>query len=49
MKKNKKIFIIWLFLVAAWNFGFPKAAPVYDVLIAVLLYFFIKYLNNKII
>ena len=49
MKKNKKIFIIWLFLIVVWNFGFPNAVPIYDVLVAVLLYLFIKYLNNKII
>lgn len=49
MKKNKKTFIIWFLLVVVWNFGFPKAAPVYDVLVAVLLSFFIQYLNNKTI
>ncbi len=49
MKKNKKTFIAWLFVVVAWNFGFPKAGPAYDVLVAILLYFFIKYLNNKFI
>tara|TARA_B100000941_G_scaffold124783_2_gene88239 strand:+ start:5671 stop:5820 length:150 start_codon:yes stop_codon:yes gene_type:complete len=49
MKKNKKTFIIWLFLVVLWNFGFPKAVPAYDVLAAILIYFFIKHLNNKII
>tara|TARA_Y100000768_G_scaffold349997_1_gene299913 strand:- start:115 stop:264 length:150 start_codon:yes stop_codon:yes gene_type:complete len=49
MKKNKKTFIIWLILVVSWNFGFPKAPPAYDVLVAVLLSLFIQYLNNKII
>lgn len=49
MKKNKKTFIAWLVLVVAWNFGFPKATPIYDVLVAVLLFLFIQYLNNKII
>ena len=32
-------FIIWLALVCLWNFGVPGAAPVYDVIAAVLLSF----------
>jgi len=38
MIKEKEIFIIWLFLVMLWNFGVPKAKPIYDVLIAILLF-----------
>jgi hypothetical protein len=40
MKKiNQDIFywIAWLILVILWNFGCPKAIPVYDVLVAVAL------------
>ena len=32
-----KIFVIWLIMVIAWNFGFPNASPLEDVLIAVIL------------
>tara|TARA_B110000196_G_C21142794_1_gene664754 strand:- start:517 stop:666 length:150 start_codon:yes stop_codon:yes gene_type:complete len=32
-------FIIWLVLVCLWNFGVPGAAPIYDVIVAVLLSF----------
>ena len=32
-------FIIWLALVCLWNFGVPGAAPIYDVIAAVLLSF----------
>ena len=32
-------FIIWLSLVCLWNFGVPKATPIYDVIAAVLLSF----------
>ena len=32
-------FIIWLALVCLWNFGAPGAAPIYDVIAAVLLSF----------
>ena len=31
------IFIIWLIMVIAWNFGFPNASPQEDVLVAVIL------------
>ena len=38
-KKKEEItfWIIWLFLVTLWNFGFPEAKPIYDVLVAVIL------------
>ena len=32
-----KIFIIWLVLVIAWNYGYPEASPLEDVLVAVIL------------
>ena len=28
---------VWLILVVLWNFGFPKASPMEDVLVAVFL------------
>ena len=31
------IFVVWLVLVVAWNFGYPKASPFEDVLVAVIL------------
>ena len=35
---TKKInWIIWLGLVILWNYGFPKANPLQDVLVAVIL------------
>ena len=32
-----KIYSVWLLSVIIWNFGFPKASPLADVFIAVLL------------
>tara|TARA_B100001996_G_scaffold354088_1_gene315840 strand:- start:831 stop:971 length:141 start_codon:yes stop_codon:yes gene_type:complete len=32
-----KIYIIWLIGVILWNFGFPKATPIADVVVAILL------------
>ena len=34
-----KIYIIWLVGVIFWNFGFPKAPPFADVIVAILLSF----------
>tara|TARA_B100001093_G_C26289999_1_gene784856 strand:- start:377 stop:529 length:153 start_codon:yes stop_codon:yes gene_type:complete len=36
---------IWLFLVIIWNFGYPEASPLEDVLLAValsLIFIFVK-------
>jgi hypothetical protein len=32
-----KIFVIWLVMVIAWNFGYPEASPLEDVIVAVFL------------
>ena len=37
MKKNYIEWLIWLFLVILWNYGYPEATPFYDVLVAVIL------------
>ena len=34
-----KIYIIWLAGVILWNFGFPTASPLQDVIVAILLSF----------
>ena len=34
-----QVYIIWLIGVVAWNFGFPNALPIYDVILAILLSF----------
>ena len=34
-----KIYIIWLIGVILWNFGFPNASPIADVVVAILLSF----------
>ena len=33
------VYIIWLIGVIAWNFGFPDATPLQDVLAAIALSF----------
>ncbi len=34
-----KIYFIWLLGVVIWNFGVPKASPLEDVLVAIILSF----------
>ena len=34
-----KVYITWLIGVVIWNFGFPNALPIYDVILAILLSF----------
>ena len=37
--KNNKFYLIWLVGVITWNYGFPQATPLLDVLAAVVLSF----------
>jgi len=32
-----KVYIIWLIGVVLWNFGYPQATPLMDVLAAIIL------------
>tara|TARA_Y100001936_G_C15457865_1_gene352375 strand:+ start:37 stop:177 length:141 start_codon:yes stop_codon:yes gene_type:complete len=43
-----KVFIIWLVGVILWNFGFPSATPLEDVIAAVVLSFFSMYIKKFI-
>tara|TARA_B100000965_G_scaffold333915_1_gene299016 strand:+ start:674 stop:814 length:141 start_codon:yes stop_codon:yes gene_type:complete len=40
------IFIIWLVMVIAWNFGYPQASPFEDVIVAVILSLFSTFLKK---
>ena len=37
--KNNKIYLIWLVGVITWNYGFPQATPLLDVLATLILSF----------
>ena len=43
-----KVFIIWLNGVILWNFGYPSASPLADVVAAVLLSFLSMYIKKYI-
>ena len=40
------VFVIWLILVIAWNFGYPEASPLEDVFVAVVLAIFNVFLRK---
>tara|TARA_B100001029_G_scaffold136716_1_gene115700 strand:+ start:322 stop:462 length:141 start_codon:yes stop_codon:yes gene_type:complete len=35
-----KIYLIWLIGVVLWNYGYPQATPLMDVVAAIVLSFF---------
>ena len=41
-------YFIWLLGVVLWNFGFPAAPPIFDVIAAVLLLMVSTYLHRVI-
>ncbi len=43
-----KVFIIWLIGVILWNFGYPAASPLEDVIVAIILSFASMYLKKII-
>ena len=40
------IFIMWLVMVVAWNFGYPEASPLEDVIVAIVLSLFSTFLKK---
>ncbi len=47
---EKLQWLTWLILVVLWNFGFPKATPFQDVVVAVilsLLFIIIKLIRSR--
>jgi len=43
-----KVYIIWLIGVILWNFGYPSADPIEDVIAAVLLSLISVYIKKFI-
>ena len=42
------IFVIWLVLVVAWNYGYPQASPFEDVVVAVILALLNIFMKKKL-
>ncbi|WP_198150961.1 hypothetical protein [Candidatus Pelagibacter sp. RS40] len=43
-----KVYFIWLIGVILWNFGYPNATPMQDVVVAILLSLLSYFLKQKV-
>ncbi len=43
-----KIFVLWLIGITIWNYGYPLATPLEDVIASVILFFVCIYSKNHI-
>tara|TARA_B100002019_G_scaffold789_1_gene625 strand:- start:148 stop:294 length:147 start_codon:yes stop_codon:yes gene_type:complete len=43
-----KVYLIWLIGVILWNFGYPTATPIEDVVVAILLSLLSYFLKQKV-
>ena len=43
------IFVIWLVMVTAWNFGYPQASPLEDVLVGIALAMLLRVLQRGLL
>ena len=43
-----RVFALWVILVILWNYGYPDAEPIYDVLVAISLFFIVKFIRTNL-
>ncbi len=41
-----RVFAFWVVLVILWNYGYPNAEPIYDVVVVISLFFLVKLIRN---
>ncbi len=41
-----RVFALWVLLVILWNYGYPNAEPLYDVVVAIGLFFVVKIVRS---
>ncbi len=41
-----RVFALWVVLVILWNCGYPDAEPIYDIIVAIGLFFIVKIMRN---
>jgi len=41
-----RVFALWVLLVILWNYGYPNAEPLYDVVVAIGLFFVVKIIRS---
>ncbi len=42
-----RVFALWVVLVILWNYGYPGAEPLYDVIVAISLFVIVKVIRTK--
>ena len=43
-----RVFALWIILVILWNYGYPNAEPIYDVLVTISLFFIVKLIRTNL-
>ena len=46
-KKEKFHWFLWLLLVVLWNYSYPEASPLLDVVVAVILSLFFIFIKKS--
>ena len=41
------VFVVWVLLVILWNYGYPSAEPLYDVIVSIGLFVIVKILRTR--
>ncbi len=48
LERETIIYLVWLLLVVVWNFGWPHATPIEDVVVSVILFLLAKFAVKKL-
>ena len=43
-----RVFAVWVLLVILWNYGYPNAEPLYDVIVSIGLFFVVKFIRTRL-
>ncbi len=42
-----RVFAVWVLLVILWNYGYPGAEPLYDVVVSIGLFIIVKIIRTR--
>lgn len=42
-----RVFGVWILLVILWNYGYPNAEPLYDVIVSIGLFVIVKIIRTR--
>ena len=43
-----RVFGVWILLVILWNYGYPGAEPLYDVIVSIGLFVIVKIIRTRL-